>query len=54
MRGKSRALGPRFYKQPYDLEQAKAQRPLEKGRKSTSFRLGRNHGTGQPTFNMLS
>lgn len=32
-KGKSRALGPHFYKQPYDVEQAKVQRPLRERKK---------------------
>lgn len=45
-----------FINQPYDLEQPKVQRPpgeSEKGRERLAFRLSKNHGMGQPAFNML-
>lgn len=32
-KGKNQALGPRFYNQPYDMEQTKVQRPLRERNK---------------------
>lgn len=32
-KGESRALGPHFYNQPYDLEKAKVRRPMGERKK---------------------